>query len=143
MSMTALRVNGAELAYAEFGKADTIVVSAQQEFAPGGFLEQLAAPPINYHVFAIRLRRLSKADEGRDARPHSYPDLIIGGMYDPWVTPAALLRTARAVLGSKLVVYQDESHLLNTESSAKVIDEFKLFAANLAEQSRNTMATRT
>jgi pimeloyl-ACP methyl ester carboxylesterase len=288
MNMTALRVNGAELAYAEFGTGDTIVVSAQQEFALGGFLEQLAAPPTNYHVFAIRLRRLSKTDEGpgEDRTPRWYqrwsndvyaatqalglsdfmytgvshggvigwhlavehpgllkglvaivgvppfrsrrdgllsgrasqmaarsspetlranmeqlfgpttdparlarreaiiesriqrilatppeeaavrlgigfpdvdsdeeleemlgqihiPTLIIGGMYDPWVTPEALLRTARAVPGSKLVVYQDESHLLSTESPAKVIDEFRLFVANLVEQPRNTMATRT
>jgi hypothetical protein len=41
------------------------------------------------------------------------------------------------------VVYQDESHLLSTESPAKVIDEFRLFVANLVEQPRNTMATRT
>lgn len=283
MGMTALRVNGAELAYAEFGTGDTIVVSAQQEFAPGGFLEQLAAPPTNYHVFAIRLRRLSKADEdpGEDRTPRWYarwsndvyaavqtlglsdfiytgvshggvigwhlavehpglmkglvaivgvpplrsrrdgvlsgrasqmaarnspatlranmerlfgpttdparlarregiidsriqrvlatppeeaavslgigfpdvdsdeeldamlgqiqmPTLIIGGMHDPWVTPEALLRTARAVRGSKLVVFQDESHLLSTESPARVIEEFRIFVSNVAGQSSTT-----
>jgi pimeloyl-ACP methyl ester carboxylesterase len=283
MGMSALRVNGAELAVAEFGTGDTVVVSAQQEFAPGGFLEQLAAPPTNYHVFAIRLRRLSKAaeDPGEDRTPRWYarwandvyaatqalrlsdfiytgvshggvigwhlaiehpgllkglvaivgvppcrsrragvlsgrasqmaarsgpatlranmerlfgpttdparlarreaiiesrtqrvlatppeeaavslgigfpdvdsdeeleamlrqiriPTLIIGGMHDPWVTPEALLRTARAVPGSKLVVFQDESHLLSTESPAKVIDEFRVFVSNVADQSSTT-----
>ena len=74
MGMTALRVNGAELAYTEFGTGDTVVVSAQQEFTRGGFLEQLAARPTNYHVFAIRLRNLNKADEGlgEDRSPRWY-----------------------------------------------------------------------
>src|SRR5919199_4873081 len=73
--MPPLTVNGAELAYEEFGSGPVVVVSAQQEFAPGGFLEQLAGPPTNYHVFAIRLRRLRKEDEqpGEDANPRWYP----------------------------------------------------------------------
>ncbi|MCA1646075.1 MAG: alpha/beta hydrolase [Chloroflexi bacterium] len=62
------------------------------------------------------------------------PTLVIGGMHDPWVTPEDLLRTARAVTGSKLVIFEDESHLLALESPVKVIDEFKIFVANLVGQ---------
>ena len=64
--MPQLRINGAELSYQEFGSGPTLVLSAQQEFAPGGCVEQLAAPPTSYHVVAITLRRLRKADEGPD-----------------------------------------------------------------------------
>jgi pimeloyl-ACP methyl ester carboxylesterase len=234
MDMTALRVNGAELAYAEFGTGDTIVVSAQQEFAPGGFLEQhtgvshggvigwhlavehpgllkglvaiVGVPPVRSRRDGVLSGRASQmasrsspatlranmeqlfgptSDPARLARREliiesriqrilatppeeaavrlgiGFPDvdsdeeldamlgqihiptLIIGGMYDPWVTPEALLRTTRAVPGSKLVVFQDESHLLSTESPAKIIDEFRLFVGNLAQQSCNITATRT
>jgi pimeloyl-ACP methyl ester carboxylesterase len=74
------------------------------------------------------------SDEELEAMLHQIhiPTLIIGGMHDPWVTPEALLRTARAVPGSKLVVFEDESHLLSTESPAKVIEEFKIFVSNVA-----------
>jgi pimeloyl-ACP methyl ester carboxylesterase len=274
--MPQLSANGAELSYQEFGSGPTLVVSAQQEFAPGGFVERLAAPPTGYHVVAITLRRLRKADEGPDeernprwyarwsddvfaatqalglsdfiytgvshgavigwhlavehpgllralvaivgvppsrerrAAPPSgrasqmearqdpailrpsverlfgptrdptrlarrqtlvderikrilatpadeaavrlgigFPDvetdaelsrllqtvripaLIIGGMHDPWVTPEGLLTTARAVGGSKVVIFSDESHLLATESPRKVLGEFKLFVDDL------------
>jgi len=52
-------------------------------------------------------------------------------MHDPWVTPEGLLSTARAVEGSKVVVFSDESHLLTTESPHKVLGEFKLFVDSL------------
>ena len=61
----------------------------------------------------------------------SIPTLIIGGMHDPWVTPEGLLSTARAVEGSKVVIFSDESHLLATESPHRVLDEFKLFVDSL------------
>ena len=270
-----MRVNGVDLEYEELGSGDTIVVSAQQEFAPGDFLHRLSEPPTGYHVFAIRLRRLNKKVEGpgEDVRPRWYPrwaadvyaavralglerfvytgtshgavvgwhlavehpgllaalvaivgvpqlrsrssvvsgrasqmaarqdvdvlranigrlfgptsdatrlarrpaliearlarvlatppeeaavslgigfpdvetdealfallggvrlpTLIIGGMHDPWVTPEVLLRTARAVPGSKLVVFEDESHLLAVESPRKVLDEIRIFVEGL------------
>lgn len=274
--MRPLSVNGAELAYAEYGTGPRVVVSAQQDFAPGGYLEVLAQPPINCHVFAIRLRRLRKQDElpGEDQNPRWYarwaddvfaatqflglqgfvytgvshggvigwhlavehpdllrglvsivgvppprsrrtgalsgragqmaarqdqttlranierlfgpardaerlarrnslvqtrlehvmntppeeaavslgigfpdvetdeelarllgqvrlPTLIIGGLHDPWVTPENLLATARLVQGAKLVVFEDESHLLASESPGKVVDEFRLFLDRL------------
>ena len=280
--MPVVAVNGTELDYAEFGSGETIVVSAQQEFTPSGFLEQLAGPPTNYHVFAIRLRQLSKQHEapgeGRSPRwyprwaddvyhasralgldgfiytgvshggvigwhlavehpgllralvaivgvppPRSrrtappsgrasqmaarhdvatlrdniarlfgpttdparlarrdtllearvakvlatqpaeaavdlgigFPDvatddelramlgqvtiptLIVGGLHDPWVTPEALLGTARAVPGAKLVLFEDESHLLATESPTRVVEEFKLFVDSLAGRVRS------
>src|SRR5579872_756098 len=73
--MPSLSVNDAELAYTEYGSGPRLVVSAQQEFTPGGYLELLAQPPINCHVFAIRLRRLRKQDEavGEEQTPRWYP----------------------------------------------------------------------
>jgi pimeloyl-ACP methyl ester carboxylesterase len=274
--MRPLWVNGVELGYAEYGSGPTVVVSAQQEFTPGGYLELLAGPPTNYHVFAIRLRRLNKQDEfpGEDENPRWYPRwandvyaaiqslglsqfiyigvshgavigwhlavehpdllrglvaivgvpparsrgprvpagrasqmaarsnpaslranverlfgpprddqraarreslvrarvdrilsippeeavvnlgigfpdiatdeelltvlakvrvpvLMIGGMHDPWVTPTGLLRTTSAVRSAKLVMFEDESHLLALESPDKVVDEVKLFVNGL------------
>lgn len=274
--MQPLSLGDAELAYAEYGSGPRIVVSAQQEFTPGGFLELLAQPPLNCHVYAIRLRRLRKQDElpGEDHNPRWYPrwaddvyratqllglsrfvytgvshggvigwhlavehpdalrglvsivgvppprsrrtgalsgrasqmaarqdpaalqanverlfgpprdaqrrarrdllvqariehvfktppdeaevslgigfpdvasdeelvgllravhipTLILGGMHDPWVTPENLLATARAVPNAKLVVFEDESHLLALESPGKVVDEFRLFLDSL------------
>jgi hypothetical protein len=77
--MQSLVVNGAELAYAEFGAGPTLVVSAQQDFAPGGFLETLVGPPTNYHVFAIRLRRLTKNAEGPGEDLNPALVLALGG----------------------------------------------------------------
>lgn len=270
--MRPLSVNGAELAVTEYGSGPDVVVSAQQEFTPGGYLELLAQPPTNCHVFAIRLRQLRKQDElpGEDQNPRWYarwsddvyratrmlglrdfvytgvshggvigwqlavehpdllrglvsivgvppprsrrggalsgrasqmaarqdavslranveklfgptrdperlgrrealiqeriervlrttpdeatvklgvgfpdvdtdeelrkllgqvsvPALIIGGMHDPWVTPENLLDTARTVPGAKLVIFEDESHLVALESPAKIVEEFRLF----------------
>jgi pimeloyl-ACP methyl ester carboxylesterase len=267
-----LSVDGAELAVTEYGSGPKVIVSAQQGFTPGGYLEALAQPPIDCHVFAIRLRPLRKQDEspGEDENPRWYarwsndvyrvtqmlglrdfvytgvshggvigwhlaiehpellrglvsivgvppprsrrggtlsgrasqmgarqdvvalranveklfgptrdaerlarrevliqerierilrtppdeatvklgigfpdvatdeelgallgqvglPSLIIGGMHDPWVTPENLLATARSVPGSKLVIFEDESHLIALESHAKIVEEFKLF----------------
>lgn len=59
------------------------------------------------------------------------PTLLMGGLHDPWVRPEAMLRTAQAVPGSKLVLFEDESHMLATESPQKVLGEFKLFVDNL------------
>jgi pimeloyl-ACP methyl ester carboxylesterase len=274
--MQPLSVNGAELAYTEFGSGPRVIVSAQQDFAPGNFLELLAQPPVNCHVFAIRLRRLTKQVElpDEDQNPRWYPRwaddvyaatqllgltrfvytgvshggvigwhlaiehpdllrglvsivgvppprsrrtgplsgrasqmavrqdpamlranverlfgpprdaqrlarrdslvqtrvqhildtppeeaavrlgigfpdvrtdeeltavlgqvalpaLILGGMHDPWVTPEHLLATARAVPGAKLVIFEDESHLVAVESPNKIVDEFKLFLDRL------------
>jgi pimeloyl-ACP methyl ester carboxylesterase len=55
------------------------------------------------------------------------PTLVIGGMHDPWVTPERLLWTARRVRDCKLVIYGDESHLLATESPARVAEDINLF----------------
>ena len=55
------------------------------------------------------------------------PTLIIGGMHDPWVIPDRLIWTARRVRDCKLVIYGDESHLLATESPARVADDISLF----------------
>ena len=270
--MRRLLVNGGELAVTEYGSGPHVIVSAQQEFTPGGYLELLAQPPTNCHVFAIRLRQLRKQDElpGEDQNPRWYarwsddvytstqmlglsdfvytgvshggvigwhlavehpdllrglvsivgvppprshrggalsgrasqmaarqdaatlranveklfgptrdperlarreamiqervqrvlrtppdeaavrlgigfpdvatdeelhtllgqvraPTLIIGGMHDPWVTPENLLDTARRVTGAKLVIFEDESHLVALESPAKIVEEFRLF----------------
>ncbi len=270
--MRPLSVNGAELAVTEYGSGPRVIVSAQQEFTPGGYLEALARPAIGCHVFAIRLRQLRKQDEspGEDENPRWYarwsddlyratqilglrdfvytgvshggvigwhlavehpdllrglvsivgvppprsrragalsgrasqmaarqdavtlranveklfgptrdaerlarrealvqeriqrvlstppdeaavrlgigfpdvatdeelrtlladvrvPSLIIGGMHDPWVTPENLLGTARSVPASKLVIFEDESHLIALESPAKIVEEFRLF----------------
>jgi pimeloyl-ACP methyl ester carboxylesterase len=59
------------------------------------------------------------------------PTLLLGGMYDPWVLPEVMLRTAKSVPRAKLVLFQDESHMLAVESPEKVIGEFKLFVDNL------------
>jgi pimeloyl-ACP methyl ester carboxylesterase len=224
-------VNGTVLQYEEFGAGPTVVVSAQQEFGTPNFLELLD----DAHVYAIRLRRLSKADEtpGEDVKPRWYarwaadvfaatqalgltdfvytgvshggvigwhlavehPGLlrslaaivgvppprarsssgpsgrasqmaarqdpvalrgnverlfgptvdparrarqqrmivddrvrrILGGMHDPWVTPERMVWTARAAPDCKLVIYGDESHLIATESPARVADDINLF----------------
>jgi len=274
--MPSLSVNDAELAYTEYGSGPRLVVSAQQEFTPGGYLELLAQPPINCHVFAIRLRRLRKQDEavGEEQTPRWYPrwaddvyratqvlglthfvytgvshggvigwhlavehpdvlrglvsivgvppprsrrtgvlsgrasqmaargdpdtlranierlfgpprdperlarrdalveerlervlhtppeeaavnlgigfpdattdaellsllgqvrlpTLLLGGLHDPWVTPENLLETTRAVQSAKLVIFEDESHLLALESPTKVVEEFRLFLDRL------------
>ena len=55
------------------------------------------------------------------------PTLIIGGMHDPWVTPDRLLWTAGKVRDCKLVIYGDESHLVATESPARVAEDINLF----------------
>ena len=60
------------------------------------------------------------------------PTLLLGGLHDPWVRPEVMLRTAQAVPGSKLVLFEDESHMLATESPDKVLGEFKLFVDSLA-----------
>ncbi len=57
--------------------------------------------------------------------------LILGGMHDPWVTPENMLRTARAVRASALVMFEDESHLLAVESPRKVLDQFRIFVDGL------------
>lgn len=276
MAERTVAVNGVTLSVEERGSGDTLVVSAQQEFGPDSYLWQLARPPFGYHVFAITLRRPSKADEapGEAERPRWYarwsadvaaairalelppviytglshggvigwhlavehpellrglvtvvgappfrrppggppsgrasqmavrtdpaaaranmerlfgptndpqrlarreqliqqrlrrlqatpadeaavnlgigfpdveteeeliallgqvttPSLLLGGIFDPWVTPEQQLRTARAVPGAKLVLFQDESHLLATESPHKILDEFALFVDRL------------
>ena len=279
-SFKPLSVNGTELAYREYGSGPTIVVSAQQDFTFDGYLDLLVQAPMNYHVFAIRLRRLRKQDEapGEDVRPRWYarwgedvyaavqalglsrfiytgvshgavigwqlavdqpellralvaivgvpharsrsiaaprgrasqmaaradpatlranverlfgpardpqraerrdaliaarierilttpaeeaavslgvgfpdvesdeqldqllgririPALTIAGLHDPWVRPDALLRTTQVVPGSKLVVFEDESHLVALESPFRVADEIRLFVDRLPAQS--------
>lgn len=274
-------MNGTELACAEYGSGPTVIVSAQQDYTFHGYLDLLAQPPTNYHVFAIRLRRLSKQDEAPDesVRPRWYarwaedvyaaihtlglsqfiytgvshgavigwhlavehpellrglvaivgvpqararlgaaatgrasqmaaradpsllranverlfgpprnaeraarresliearlrrivetpadeaavnlgigfpdvtsdeeltallaqvrvPVLMIGGLHDPWVTPEALLQTTRVVSGSKLVVFEDESHLIALESPSRVADEIRVFVDRLPARSQ-------
>lgn len=271
-----LSVNGAQLAYREYGSGPNVLVSAQQDFTFDGYLGLLAQPPSSYHVFAIRLRRLCKQDEapGEDDRPRWYarwaddvfaatqalglsrfiyagvshgavigwhlavehpellralvaivgvpharsrntaaptgrasqmaarenpaalranverlfgpardperaarrealiaarierilntppdeavvklgvgfpdvatdedldtllgqvrlPVLAIAGLHDPWVRPDALLRTTQMVAGSKLVVFEDESHLVALESPSRVADEIRFFVDRL------------
>ena len=55
------------------------------------------------------------------------PTLIIGGMHDPWVTPDRLLWTAGTMRDCKLVIYGDGSHLVATESPARVAADINLF----------------
>jgi hypothetical protein len=44
-----------------------------------------------------------------------------------------MLRTAQAVRGAKLVLFEDESHMLAVESPEKVLGEFKLFVDGLED----------
>src|SRR3954447_15870090 len=98
--MPQLKVNGAELSYQEFGGGPTLVVSAQQEFTAGGFAEQLAAPPTNYHVVAITLRHLRKTDEGLDEDRHPR-------WYARW---SADVFAATQALGLSNFIYTGVSH---------------------------------
>jgi pimeloyl-ACP methyl ester carboxylesterase len=97
-------------------------------------VQRILATPAEEAVVALGIGfpDIQTDDELRSLlRGVSIPTLIIGGMHDPWVTPEGLLTTARAVEGSKVVIFSDESHLLATESPHKVVGEFKLFVDSL------------
>ena len=61
------------------------------------------------------------------------PTLLLGGVHDPWVRPEVMLHTVQAVPGAKLVLFEDESHMLAVESPEKVLREFKLFVDALED----------
>ena len=64
------------------------------------------------------------------------PAPMIGGLHDPWVTPDALLRATQVVSGSKLVVFEDVSHLIALESPSNVVDEIRVFVDRLPARSQ-------
>lgn len=55
------------------------------------------------------------------------PVLMMGGMHDPICLPENLIRSCRAVKGSKLVIFEDASHGLDNEHVAEVVNEILLF----------------
>lgn len=59
------------------------------------------------------------------------PTLMLGGMQDDIIQPEAMLLAARAVEGSKLILFQDHAHSLASEAPERVIAEVKLFVDDL------------
>ena len=62
-------------------------------------------------------------DRTWDLRRVRVPTLVIHGLLDPLVTPSGGVATARAIPGSKLVMYPDMAHDLPKPRWDDIIDE--------------------
>jgi pimeloyl-ACP methyl ester carboxylesterase len=59
------------------------------------------------------------------------PTLLLNGAQDDLIPAEMSVLVARAVPGSKMVMYQDHSHTLAREAPERVIAEFLLFLQEL------------
>jgi pimeloyl-ACP methyl ester carboxylesterase len=59
------------------------------------------------------------------------PVLALVGAQDPWATPESAVEAIKHTPGARLVVFQDESHMLSMESPDKVVREFTRFVDEL------------
>lgn len=70
--MKRIQVNGATLAYEEYGTGDKYLIASQNHFSANHYAKALAFPPYDYHVLFLVMRGYGESDHIYDQEPRDY-----------------------------------------------------------------------
>ena len=97
--MKKIEVNGAVLAYEEYGAGPDCVIASQNHFSVNHYAKALARPPYHYHVFLLVMRGYGESEHIHDPRPRDYTKI--------WSEDVAAFAQA---LGIRRFFYTGHSH---------------------------------
>jgi len=92
------------------------VASVERSYRPDGTARQLAAI-------------IASGDRTADLERLDVPTLVVHGLVDPLVRPSGGIATARAVPGSRLLMFNDMGHDLPRTRHAEIVDAIRANAA--------------
>lgn len=88
------------------------VASVERSYRPDGTARQLAAI-------------IASGDRTPDLERLDVPTLVVHGLVDPLVRPSGGIATARAILGSRLLMFNDMGHDLPRTRHAEIVDAIR------------------